>query len=239
MICLEVRDTILQILSERSPEILNKSGGVLYSSYRTVREGDFFIMGLNPGGSPEDMSDCTIKQDIERICSRERENRWWNEYLDERWDNKEPGTDKLQLHIRHFIRGLLGDEDMLRKICASNLCFIRTRNEDDLNFKYSSLFKCFDFCWPVNEWLLAKVKPKILIVFSKPACDYIKLKFKVSGSEKVFDAKWDKWKIRIAKAPLNGITGKETFLLNIPHLSRYTFEGREDLIRKIKEELNL
>jgi len=40
--------------------------------------------------------------------------------------------------------------------------------------------------------------------------------------------------------PFNEITGKETVLLYIPHLSRYSFEGegREVLIEKIKDELS-
>lgn len=69
-------DSIVQELFHITKDISDWKGGVLYSSKNTLKKGDFYLMGYNPGGSEKAE---TIKVDIENL-----KNRTENSYFDER-----------------------------------------------------------------------------------------------------------------------------------------------------------
>jgi hypothetical protein len=229
MLCKQVKEKILNILQKEAYPLLDRSGSILYSSPNTVREGDYFVFGLNPGGNPSEGE--TIKDDLERIYQNCLKNPYWNAYFDEDWDGSGKGNHKLQRNLRYFAELFWGNEEFLRRVCASNLSFIRAESEDkveDEDLKIS---------WSVNKWLLQQVKPKIIMVFSKKGFDFLKKKFPNTVFQKSIRAYWGNWKIELIKVPVNEITNKETFILRVPHLSRYTFKGREHVVEEIKQYL--
>ena len=223
----------------KKTNLLNQSGAVLYSSYYTVKPGKFMIIGLNPGGDPEEIKR-TIEQDINYKFEKSRENPKWNEFFDEEWIPGEPGCDRLQVNMRYFIRLLLGDREKLRDICATNLIFTRSKAEQDIS-KPQELAKT---CWKkVHKWLLQQVKPEIIITYSAFAYHFIKNKLKnnkeVSKPHENEIEFSPKITIKIAKIPKASFINKEIYIVYIPHLSRHTFFGKEKVVEKIKEKLKL
>ncbi len=236
--CLWVKNNLISLVKEYcGEEVLGKSGGVLYSSYSTVKPGDYVIFGINPGGDPVQMSQWTIECDIEYKYKKSIEKGTWNEYIDEIWSGEEPGESIFQRRIRRLSEFLFGSESKLRDICALNLVFIRTRNEKGINYK---LFNRF---WRVNEWFIRTVQPKCIITIGKKPYEYLHQKFSEYGSKKVcekkFPASHGNWKIRISKiTEPSGLVDKPIVILHIPHLSRYKVSGKKQIFDEVKEYLN-
>ena len=59
---------------------LKKSGDIFYSGRSTLKEGDFYLMGLNPGGDPA--ATAVIEESLKLWKARQSN---WSEYWDERW----------------------------------------------------------------------------------------------------------------------------------------------------------
>src|SRR5690606_35182845 len=57
-------------------EVLNESGSILYSSHQTLRKGDIYLLGFNPGGTEGDPLNNAIT-DLMRTTE--------NAYLDQNW----------------------------------------------------------------------------------------------------------------------------------------------------------
>ena len=60
--------------------ILDRSGYVLYSDAASLRKGPVYLLGHNPGGSPEDQSANTIRASLDALPTKTI-----NNYLDEAW----------------------------------------------------------------------------------------------------------------------------------------------------------
>ena len=207
--------------------ILEESGCVLYSAFSTLKRGRFYILGLNPGGTPD--SKDTIAQDLEELPTYNT-----NAYIDEAWGRYKPGKHPLQYQLKLLIESKLGEN--LREICASNLIFRRSKNQNEINYPDSA-----DLCWPVHQMILDIVKPDVIITFGNGSISpyaYLKnkyLKNNDSNSEKTKWADWGNWKCKAFRAKNED---HDTLVLGIPHLSRYRVRGRkEEVINWIKEQI--
>ena len=56
-----------EILGE---DYLSNSGEFIYSATNTLRKGDVYLLGANPGSSPDDKTQRTIKEDLENFSDR-------------------------------------------------------------------------------------------------------------------------------------------------------------------------
>ena len=158
----EVRDGLLMLLNEVGEvqcgrnikkHILDCPGGILYSSYKTVKLGDYMIFGLNPRGDISE-EDYTIAKDIEYVYEKSLNNPNWNAFIDDAWDkSKNPGESKLQLGVRYFATLLMGGDEQLRSTCCSNIVFIQSENIGQISF-----YKLAESCWKVNKYLMLCLK---------------------------------------------------------------------------------
>ena len=208
--------------------IVGKSGGVLYSSFSTLVPGRFYIIGLNPGGA--DLTGETIGHSLDNL---RRYNH--NAYLDEDWSSGTrhylPGGHPLQRHIVSLMQQLGEDT---RHVCASNLIFTRSPNQYAADFPESG-----HICWPVHQLLLNIVKPDVIIAFGNGAISpYAFLAAKhleTQGTwpaEYMHAAEYRKWQ---CKAFLGSFDIHDILVIGLPHLSRYTIEGRPAVLNWIKE----
>src|SRR5436853_100374 len=129
--------------------ILDSSGRILYSAADTLRPGSIYLLGLNPGGDPSKHE--TVRYALDTLPSRVK-----NAYLDEVWERqRRPGQAPLQRRIQ-WLAHQLGIN--LKKICATNLIFVRSR--DGAGSGYPELA---DVCWPVHMAILRLVQPRLII----------------------------------------------------------------------------
>tara|TARA_B100001094_G_scaffold283984_1_gene297121 strand:+ start:14491 stop:15201 length:711 start_codon:yes stop_codon:yes gene_type:complete len=147
--------------------LAERSGGLLYSSYETLRKGDWYFLGQNPGGEidSEDEYDKIIKH----IYNSDP---CFNAYFDEKWEDKQgricsAGSQHHQVNIKKFF-SILGVD--LRETCSSNLSFVRSRTTQSYS---GSLLKDAKLCWKVHQYLLNIVRPKNILCNGSKASDFI------------------------------------------------------------------
>ena len=115
----------LPIFAENTlKHILDDIGEVVYSSHETLRKGDVYLLGLNPGGSGQTNPDTgvpyTIRSHLQRMLKRNE-----NSFYDESWENGQSKYPKcgapLQKRVVELLKGI--DIDDPRTVCASNIIF--------------------------------------------------------------------------------------------------------------------
>jgi len=210
--------------------ILNEHGGILYSSFSTLKPGKFYILGLNPGGIQG--SGDTIAQCLDDLPQYKE-----NAYLDENWSSDSrhyrKGGHPLQQHILQLMQQLGED---LRQVCAANLIFTRSRDQHGAGFPEHG-----HLCWPVHQMILGIVKPAVIIAFGNGAISpyaFLALKHQETLGEQpreaTHPAEYREWH---CKAFQTRIGNRKLLVLGIPHLSRYTTEGRPSVIKWIKDKI--
>lgn len=214
--------------AEMLKTILAQSGAVLYSSVETLCPGSLYILGLNPGGKTgQTIAECL--QSLPRFRG--------NEYLDEDWSSDKrsypKGGHPLQRHLAHLI-GELGQD--LRGICASNLIFTRSSDQYGADYLQNA-----GVCWPVHELILSIVRPSVLLVFGNgDISPYAYLRQRHFDSHRIVpeetkeDAQFRNWQCKAFRTTVGSIS---FLVLGLPHLSRYTIEGRPKVLKWIKEIL--
>lgn len=90
----------IQKLAKNSlSDLLDQSGSILYSSHETLRPGDVYLLGFNPGGS----GGCRIENSIDSMLTNTT-----NAYLDESCNNGngcwEKGEAPLQRRVQWIIK---------------------------------------------------------------------------------------------------------------------------------------
>lgn len=158
-------DAIASVVSAglRLPSsILDRSGEVLYSGSQTLRRGPIYLLGLNPGGNPDDHKQ-TVRDRFKELPSRR-----WNSYQVS-WAGRKPGTHRLQRGV-HWIANELGVK--LEDVCASNLIFIRSKDERGSGYPDTARD-----CWPVHRAILAVVRPRLIVTFGSSPYNFLRTEF--------------------------------------------------------------
>jgi hypothetical protein len=210
-----------KIAKESLAGILDRPGSILYSSHETLKSGDVYLLGFNPGGS----GSRSVESSIESILINTT-----NAYLDESWRNKngvwENGEAPLQKRISWLLKSIGINT---RDVCASNLIFFQSRQASDISFSLAKK------CWPVHEAILNIVKPKIIIAFgNSTASPYGYLKSMLDGKEESIPSGHGSWSIKGFSCQING---HPVYIAGLPHLSRYSPIGKNHVVEWLSEKM--
>jgi hypothetical protein len=196
------------IVNTLGKNIIVGDGATLYSSFKTLKKGDIYILGLNPGGSDEGL---TIEKSLKNIRNED-----YNEYLAE-W-NRPAGQHPLQKNIHKLVK--LFDQDV-KSICASNLIFERSKNADAIKGIYRDSEKMGKY-WKIHKQIIEIVQPKIIIAFGNGVeispYQFVKEKISDCNDEKAIYAGHGNYQCRSVSV---NIEGRNITLIGLPHLSRY------------------
>jgi hypothetical protein len=132
-------------------EFTQRSGSVLYSGLHTLKKGDYYIMGLNPGG-----------KDGPSLLDSIRNSASWDlqtsAYQEKNW--RENSTDLVPHQRRvHKIAELLGSK--VWNIFSANAIFIRSRDAGGI--AGTEFSKLEEACFSVHKYFLSIVQPKAII----------------------------------------------------------------------------
>lgn len=146
----------------------HRSGGVFYTGRSAFRgTSDIYILGLNPGGDPEDPSCGTISAHMNASLTRSSD--VWSEYADEAWKSGyAAGEMPHQKRVCHLAKEL---GLSIRDIPASNVVFVRTSNESSLKKEKEALLQA---CWPVHEAVIGRLGIKAILCFGKTAGEWVR-----------------------------------------------------------------
>lgn len=208
--------------------LLDASGAVLYSGVMTLVPGPVYFLGLNPGGSPDNNRDGTIRHAL--AASRAG----INAFLDQSWGdpprNSPSGEAPLQRRIRKLF-AMMGLET--RKIAASNLVFTRSRNlRLHMNFE-----NAIAQCRPVHEFFIDAIQPELILTHGNR--DTFRQGIGAHFT-KNHEAHHAGWKIHLGTC---AIAGRTIPVMNMPHLSFWAInaatqqaERRRAILRTLFKE---
>jgi len=212
------KEDLIKLGEECLPLILERDGEIIYSSHNTLKKGDIYLLGLNPGGE----GFTTIKNHLSNILKKET-----NSYLDESWENKITtwpiGQAPLQKRVDFLLRSM---GYKTKEVCSSNLIFVTSRNSDEINYGLAG------YCWRFHQYILNIIQPKLILCFGvSSVSSYSFLHDLYSGKETTIDSGHGNWK---CKAFTTIVEGKRTTVVGIPHLSYYNIVGKTEVIQWIK-----
>ena len=178
--------------------VLYAPGRFLYSELFTLDdEGDFYILGHNPGGDPDKHPDDypdSLLTDIRKWGVNSTKP--YNAYLYEIWPpwcNIQPGNSKYQLNAQTLCDAIGIN---LRQVCASNLFFVRSEGIDSHEkWRDKLIASCLNNSikkecnrlyvkkvkdsynsvhWRVHKEILELVKPRCIIAINTTAYNIIR-----------------------------------------------------------------
>lgn len=198
--------------------MLGLPGAVLYSGEKTLQPGPVYLIGLNPGGN----EGATLKDSI----SSSRVDH--NAYLDEVWSPggypQPKGQSTLQRRIQHLC-GVMGLET--RDVPASNLAFTRSPRID----AHEDFEGAAKACFPVHQIFLDAIRPKFLMTFGSLSNFSKVVKTEAVESRPAEHGSW-----RAHRG--NAVIGNEAIAFgNVPHLSLWASNQREDVLRWALQKL--
>lgn len=182
-------------------------GGVFYSSPAAFSTpSKLYLLGLNPGGSPDSNTQATIGKNLAAWRQREPD---WCEYASERWDGAEPGEYGIQRPVRALFDRLAMK---LADVPASNVVFVRSNIEAKLDRKAEMLERC----WPVHEAVIRDLGVASVLCLGQTAGRWVRSKLGAHQKHGEFKERYDKRYYR-SEAHLNpdGIA-----VLTLAHPSR-------------------
>lgn len=132
------------------------SGAVFNTGEAAFSQGaqPLYLLGINPGGTPEANRDETIVSHTREVLAKDRS---WCGYRDEMWNGRPPGTSGMQPRIQHMFKRLSIPID---RVPMSNLVFERSRNVADLQGREGALAEA---CWPMHAAVLSKLHIRVVI----------------------------------------------------------------------------
>ena len=215
--------SIKKILIETG--LSKRPGSLLYSANHTLKKGDWYFLGSNPGGS-SDQFENTEEDTIENHLLRKKKN--FNEFLDGIWfargNPQAPGFHIHQRRIKELFAGLSVD---LKTVCSSNISFVRTIDEDSYDNNLRKVDE--ELCWQVHQFILSLVKPKFVICNGKKANDFFQNKMIVKDYDEIELKPNPQRKIctlTIGAIKTNKLNLEKVFLFSVPHLSRFSYFPR-------------
>ena len=149
--------------------LLHESGAVFYSGRRAFSiPSDLYILGANPGGSPENLPGDTVAKNVRLVLEEKPCN--WSDYRDGCWT---PKCTKTRLQ-----RGVLHLSDKLGmnpgEVPASEVVFLRSRNLPELEGNFEKLAKQ---CWPFHQAVIDRLGVKVVVCIGKRAGNWVRQQF--------------------------------------------------------------
>ena len=206
----------------------NQNGAILYSTHDTIKRGNFFIIGYNPGGNPDSEKLNNKNHQILPHLLNQLQDDAKNEYLSKDWDNKQ---------IPNNLEFLFTELDYpLDQVCATNLIFKRSTDESGVH--YSEAKKC----WGVNKLFFDIVQPRVIIANGN---DETKSTYKFLrhhlwtdniSKETQENAEHGGYLIKYFNYA-NPDWDHETLVVGLPHLSRYTLYSTPTVSKRIIDQI--
>jgi len=147
--------------------LLKRSGSVFYSG-RTAfsTPSPLYILGLNPGGSPERQATETLACHTNKVLKKEAAA--WSAYRDESWRGKPPGTAKLQRRVLYLLRQLNLEP---QNVPASNVVFVRSARGKDIKDCFRELA---ELCWPFHQAVIEGLGVRVVLCLGQDSGSWVR-----------------------------------------------------------------
>jgi len=206
----------------------------LYSAISTLKSGPYYLLGYNPGGDPSKIS-TSLKDQIQKCETEET-----NAFLDEFWAGSEqhPRYSRYQLNVQALCDAI---DIKTRKMCASNLVFVRSIRVADVGKKMEDCWpihseraadvrkKMEDCFWPIHEAVLDIVMPSCIFAIGQGTYRTVMQRLGF-GERNTFESGHGSWRCRVSAGTYRN---KPMKLIGFPHFSWYTLKGRGNVLSQV------
>lgn len=148
-----LKELVEKTVTENLKALGSESGAVFYSSPTTLQEGPFYIMGLNPGGKPEEHP-ISINESLIHAFARSHQK--YSSYVDEFWGKG--GTYSRHQKNVQALASVCGKD--IRDIFSANFIFVRSSGTSGIKIRIKELAAA---CWPVHQLFLSIVRPRLIL----------------------------------------------------------------------------
>jgi hypothetical protein len=205
-----------KVSGEEYKKLENHHYSVFYTNpYNTLKQGDFYFLGLNPAGQGLDPQDLFFKKERQDHCAYLHDKEWGTRGEIHRGRIKELLMKVLEYTDKPH------PEDDIKTIFSSNIYFLCSPSTKSL-FKYDFDIEYF-FNW--HKRFLSLVKPKYIICNGNArgivsAFGSIQAMLEVKNDDVRVDH-YTKSKMFNLKSFTTTYNGKKTIVIGVPHLSRH------------------
>ncbi len=150
---------IEDFVKEIPGSLLDRSGSVFLSGRCAFNsQSDLYLLGLNPGGNPNDSSSLTIRKDIDNVLHHRRED--WCAFCDERWKKSGDGKNAMQRGPLYLFKEVGRNP---RCVPASELIFPRS-----IKFKLLTNPNALaDKCWPFHQAVIERLGARVIVCLGR------------------------------------------------------------------------
>ena len=158
---------MIEEFAELVPEsLLDKSGAAFYSGRCAFgAPSDLYILGANPGGTPENLPDDTVAKNVRSALKEAPLN--WSDYRDGCWTPRCTKT-RLQRGVMHLCDRLELDPG---EVPASEVVFLRSRSLNEFEGNFEQLA---DQCWPFHQAVIDRLGVKVVACIGKRAGNWVR-----------------------------------------------------------------
>lgn len=154
----ELKHLLWEIKEVLKPD-LQESGAVFYSGPQAlIGCSPYYLMGLNPGGSPEKQPKETIEASLDDWKDRIGKKELWSEYVSGIWsadgDPAKAGKSQHQINVQYLCKSI--PQCDINSVFSANAIF---RRGDPDKFGHELLSRS----WVIHTRLLKAVQPKVLL----------------------------------------------------------------------------
>ena len=144
------------------PQSLIDHSGVVFNSGRDAfsSPSGLYILGLNPGGAPEQHAHETLRTHTDMVMRMPSN---WSSFRDQSLNGYRPGTYRFQPRVLHMLQKLSLNPG---QVPASNLVFLRTRNEKELGRRIPELVEA---CWPFHDMVIRTLGVRAVVCMGMTA----------------------------------------------------------------------
>ena len=149
---------------------MHRSGKAFYSGRLAFSSpSDLYILGVNPGGKPEEYPDETVDSHTKWVLGRSPQD--WSAYQDESWGTSgaAAGSRGMQPRILHFFRKLNLNPG---EVPSSNVIFARSASEEDLKRREYSLMDAA--CWPFHQAIINNLGVRVVVCLGGKAGNWVR-----------------------------------------------------------------
>ena len=219
----QLNDFIRAVKGDLS-RVLDQSGRMLYSSTKTLKPGDIYLLGVHPGPDPGGIDGKNLADNLDSLSGETADSDPIGY-----WDQGRSEKNELQRRVVWLLESLgysPGD------VCASNLIFMRSAGEEGCGYPQSAAI-----CWPVHERILRIVRPKLILCFGRKPLNYLVRRLPGSAAPlEHFPSGHGTWKCRATR---KGVAGQFVTIASVPYLGRYDIARHPLVVDWIKSKVSL
>ena len=149
------------------PDSLREVSGKVFYSGRDAfgSPSPLYILGLNPGGSPEDYPDETVRAHTDKVLHEMPDN--WCAFTDEVWGvNGSRPRHPMQKNVLHLLAMLSLD---CRKVPASDLVFARSQNAEKITKDKVEFARLTKACWRFHQAVIQQLEVSVIVCLGRDA----------------------------------------------------------------------